>query len=419
MTLPRLLSGPDGEVLSHRRHQEIHGPLPAVADRGGALLIELARAGLRGRGGGEFPLAEKLDAVRGARGAPVIVVNGCEGEPMSVKDRLLLESLPHLVLDGALCCARTLRTADVLIALDETCVRAGDAVERALADRRDLGQGVRPAIVEVPPGYVSGQETAVVRFINGGPALPTHIPPRVTERGVAGRPTLVANPETLAHVALIARRGASWFRQLGTAEEPGSALVTLGGAVRYPGVFEIEYGSTLSSLIAAAGGVSESVRAFLMGGYAGSWVDGAAAAPLRLSRADLRPVGASLGAGIIVALPDSACPAAEVARVAGWLADQSARQCGPCEHGLAAIADGVAAACRGTASPDRLRDIERWSGQVAGRGACAHPDGTTRFVLSALSVFADELQDHLRYGPCDACDGPAILPTPAYRLAAV
>ncbi len=413
-TLPRLLRGFDGEVISYERHQEIHGPL---ADRGITLTAELTRAGLRGRGGGEFPLAEKLDAVRRARGAPVVVVNGCEGEPMSVKDRLLLESLPHLVLDGALCCARTIRAGDVLIAFDETAGPVGDAVEQALAERRDLGRGRKPAIVEVPGGYVSGQETAVVGFINGGPAIPSHIPPRVTERGVASRPTLVANPETLACAALIARHGAAWFRQLGTPEEPGSALVTLGGGVRHPGVFEIEYGSTLSSLIAAAGGLSEPARAFLFGGYAGTWVDAGWESSLRLSRAGLRHTGASPGAGIIVVLPQSGCPVVEVARVADWLADQSARQCGPCVYGLAAIADALAAAAQGTAARDVLRNIQRWSGQVAGRGACAHPDGATRFVASALTVFADELQDHCRHGRCDACDDPPILPTPSFRIA--
>ena len=228
----------------------------------------------------------------------------------------------------------------------------------------------------------------------------------------------MSNAETLSHVALIARHGAEWFRGLGTADEPGSALVTLSGAVRYPGVYEIEFGSLLPSLITAAEGQSEPLRAFLMGGYAGGWVDATAAVGMRLSEASLRPGGGSLGAGIIVALPRSACPVAEVTRVAGWMADESAGQCGPCVNGLGSIADALADVCDGRAGSGALTDIERWTAVVTGRGGCAHPDGTARFVTSALTVFAPEIAEHARHGPCDSCSRRPVLLTPTPRSAA-
>ncbi|HEY3727024.1 MAG TPA: hypothetical protein VGL51_07615, partial [Solirubrobacteraceae bacterium] len=239
MTLPRLLSGAGAETMSYQRHLSIHGELPLRSRRDSGFTAELTRAALRGRGGGAFPLATKLDAVRRARGKPIVAINGCEGEPLSVKDRLLLHSLPHLVIDGALCCAAALGSEEIVIAIDETSIEAAEAVRRALRERPGLP---RTSVVELPPGYVTGQETAVVSFVNGGPAKPVH-GPRVTIRGVDDEPTLMANPETLAHAALIARHGATWFRQLGTAEEPGSILVTLSGAVHRPGAYEIEYGS--------------------------------------------------------------------------------------------------------------------------------------------------------------------------------
>ncbi|MFZ0090550.1 MAG: NADH-ubiquinone oxidoreductase-F iron-sulfur binding region domain-containing protein [Solirubrobacteraceae bacterium] len=411
MTLPRLLTGLQDGPVGFERHLRLHGELPSSSRRASAMVAELMRAGLRGRGGGEFPLATKLEAARRSPGTAVVLVNGCEGEPMSLKDRLLLESLPHLVLDGARCCAELLGTDDVVIAVEETGRPSFDAIEVALAARRDLDADV----LAVPAGYVSGQETALVGFINGGPAIPRHIPPRVTTRGVLGRPTLVANPETLAHAALIARHGAGWFRALGTTEEPGSALVTLSGAVAYPGVFEIEYGCTLASLTDAAGGLSAPARALLVGGYAGTWLDSGMSSSLSFSRTDLRRVGASPGSGVIVALPQSACPVAEVTRVSSWLADQSAGQCGPCVHGLGAIADAMSAVCYGQGAEGALDDIRRWSTQVVGRGACAHPDGAARFVTSAVSVFADELRDHARHGLCDACERRPTLATPTRR----
>jgi NADH:ubiquinone oxidoreductase subunit F (NADH-binding) len=421
MTLPRLLLGAGAATMDYVTHLRVHGELPAGArrSRGGRpapLLAELTRAGLRGRGGGAFPLAAKLDAVQRGKGRPVVVVNATEGEPMSVKDRMLLEALPHLVLDGAYCLADVLGTRDIVIALDES-MRDGDAaVRRAVRERPEAGARTgQPRIVTVPAGYVTGHETAVVNFVNRGVARPVTQPPRISERGVGRRATLLSNAETLAHVALIARHGAEWFRGLGPSDEPGSALVTLSGGIRAPGVYEIEYGSRLDALVRAAGGVSEPVRAFLVGGYAGTWIDAAGAAPVRLSRGGLRSLGASLGAGIIVALPRSACPVAEVTRVAGWMADESASQCGPCVNGLASIADALAEVCEGRAGRDAFSDIMRWSELVIGRGACAHPDGTAAFVTSALRVFTAEFDDHARQGPCDACAGRPVLITPRER----
>jgi NADH:ubiquinone oxidoreductase subunit F (NADH-binding) len=423
MSLPRVLLGVGAEPMSFVTHLSVHGELaPTVrhSRRGlpSPLLSELTEAGLRGRGGGGFLLATKLESVQRARGRPVVVVNATEGEPMSVKDQLLLETLPHLVLDGALLLAADLGTDEVVIAIDESFRAAEDSIRHALRERPEVGRrGMRPRIVAIPSGYVSGQETAIVNFVNNGIPLPMTQPPRIGERGIGRRPTLMSNAETLAHVALIARHGAEWFRQMGPAEEPGSALVTLSGGVRSPGVYEIEHGSHLSGLVRAAGGATEPLRAFLFGGYAGSWVPASAAGKLRLSAASLRPANASLGAGIIVALPQSACPVAEVTRVGAWMANEGARQCGPCINGLGSIADALADVCQGTAGRDAFGDIRRWSELVIARGACAHPDGAARFVTSALRVFSTEFDDHALNGICDACDRRPVLFVPGQRSA--
>jgi NADH:ubiquinone oxidoreductase subunit F (NADH-binding) len=404
---PRLLKEVSAAPMSYERHLRVHGERALGAPE---LLAELKRSGLRGRGGGAFPLATKLDAVRRARGAPILVVNGCEGEPMSAKDRLLLSCAPHLVLDGALWLAAAIAATEVIVAVDRVNVLAGETVEWALAQRPEAGRArKRTHLLWIPSGYVSGHESALVRWCNDGVAKPASAPPRVSERGVARRPTLVVNVETLAHVALIARHGGAWFAARGTDADPGSLLVTVGGAVRHPGVYETDHGASLRSLMAAAGGVAQRPRAFLVGGFAGGWIGGGDARSARLSRRDLRPFGARPGPGVVVALPDSACAVTETARVAGWLAQQSSGQCGPCVNGLGAIAGGLAAVRGGGAG---LENIARWCGLAAGRGACAHPDGAAAFVTSALRVFADELLDHARHGPCEACDRPPVLEVP-------
>jgi NADH:ubiquinone oxidoreductase subunit F (NADH-binding) len=440
--LPRLLAGiPSRGALPLREHLALHGELPALegrglARRGGAssLIEEVERAGLLGRGGAGFPTAAKLRAVaRASRsspggGHPIVVVNGAEGEPASAKDRTLLRSLPHLAIDGALLAATAVGAPDVLLGVCESSPAALDAVARAIDERGSCrGErvgGVQIQLISVPHRYVAGHESALVNHLSGGPALPTFAPPRPFERGVRGCPTLVCNVETLAHLALIARYGSGWFRELGTPEQPGSALVTLAGPVAQPGVYEIEHGSLLSALLDAADGLTAQPRAVLLGGYSGTFIDASHLRELALCDRHLSPFGASLGAGVVVVLSEDACPVAELARLTRWLASQSARQCGPCVFGLDAIASAFEQLAGGGPG-DRLsgsdRRVERdaidrrlrsLAGLVHGRGACSHPDGVARLVSSALEVFAQELADHARHGPCAACARPSELPRP-------
>jgi len=230
---------------------------------------------------------------------------------------------------------------------------------------------------------------------------------------VHGRPTLVQNVETLAHLALIARHGAGWFRQLGTTRDPGTTLVTLSGAVAAPGVYEIEHGMALADLLEVTD-VTDRIAGVLIGGYFGTWLTPEVAHEVRLSNEHLNAYGAALGAGVVVVLGADACPVAETMRVADWFAAESAGQCGPCVHGLDAIAATVRQLATGTASRTAWADLKRWARDLRRRGACQHPDGAIRFITSALRVFELELHDHAHRGPCERCAGPAVLPTPIH-----
>jgi NADH:ubiquinone oxidoreductase subunit F (NADH-binding) len=424
--LPRLLSGiqPRG-ALSLEQHLAVHGPVPGAApgrgrrrarERASSLIDEIERAGLLGHGGAAFPTATKMRAVAvsGTRRHAVVVANGAEGEPASLKDRTLLESLPHLVLDGALLAAEAVGADEVIVCVCESSGAGSDSIARAIEERSAAGSerspGLRLAIV--PSHYVAGQESALVSFLNRGAAKPTFTPPLPFERGVRNRPTLVDNVETLAHVALIARHGSAWFRELGTPSQPGSALVTLSGAIAHPGVYEIEHGAPLSSLIAAAGGATARLHGALLGGYAGSWVSGRLLNGVALSNEHLAPHGASLGAGVVLLLSEDACPVAESARLARWLAGQSTRQCGPCMHGLDALANTIAELAGGVAGARVGARIGQLTALVSRRGACGHPDGALNPILSALDVFEAEFAEHARHGPCAACSRTPELPLP-------
>jgi NADH:ubiquinone oxidoreductase subunit F (NADH-binding) len=391
-------------------HHRVHGPLPRVS---AADLIEgVEQSGLRGRGGADFPTARKLRAVAAARRGTTIVVNGSETEPASAKDRLLLSRLPHLVLDGAVLAAAAVGARDVIVKVGDGATATLRSLESAVSVRD--GDRVQFHLAGGPEGYVTGEESAVVHYLNSGVAKPTFIPPRPYERGYRGRPTLIQNPETLAQIALVARYGAHWYRELGTTADPGSALVTISGAVAAPGVYELAFGTQMTDLLAAAGGSTEPLQALLVGGYFGTWVEAAAAFRLRLAREDLRSVGCSLGSGVLIALGESSCGLHESARVIEYLAAQSAGQCGPCVYGLRAIADSFGALAGGIAHPRERDRVLRWASEVRGRGACHHPDGASRFVQSAISVFGFEIDEH-RGRRCTA--PPAGLPVPRLRAA--
>jgi NADH:ubiquinone oxidoreductase subunit F (NADH-binding) len=398
--LPRLLP-PRPEGL--RGHLARFGPVPYLG-RPGALIADVQAAGLTGRGGAAFPAHRKLAVVASARGPKVVVANGAESEPASRKDETLLHVAPNLVLDGLQLAAEAVGASQAYLYLHQG---TGSGIRQALHERAASRQDwLEVTIADTPPRFLAGQESAVVNRLGGGPAIPVFTPPRVTERGLGGRPTLVQNVETLAHLALIARYGPRWFRALGTQEEPGSMITTCYPASGGCRVIETAIGTPLAALL----GPDEEAQAWLVGGYHGSWLP-APDTGLTLDNSSLRGLGAAVGAGVLAALPADRCGVAETARVVSYLAAESAGQCGPCLNGLPRIAATLAELAGPWPRRNARGDVERWAGLVNRRGACSHPDGTVRFVRSALRVFEPEFRLHER-GHCSAASRRPFLPLP-------
>lgn len=383
---PDLGSGPEGFADHTRR-------LGAPAVSGRALIESLVRSGLTGRGGASFPVGQKWRAVAASKGSRVVVANGAEGEPQSHKDRLLMATRPHLVLDGAFAAARTLHASQVVVYVGEEHGTAWNAMAQALAERPEAERRIG-RMTGAPHRYVAGESSAAVHLIDAGVATPTTTPPHPRERGIAGAPTLVQNVETLANIALIARYGDEWFRSAGRRGGVGTVLITLAGAVKHPGVLEVEAGTTIEEVVTIAGGISEAASAVLLGGYFGSWVPAAQAWELPLDGPTLRSNGLNLGCGVIGVLPASRCGVCDTSRIMRYLAEESSAQCGPCFFGLRALSDACSRIAERGTNRDDIARLKKWSVEVPGRGACKHPDGAVMFLRSALSTFADQFASH-------------------------
>lgn len=384
-------------------HAAFFGPLPQLAPAG-ALTRLLEESGLVGKGGGGFPAARKVDSVEGRR--VVVIANGSEGEPLSRKDAVLLARAPHLVIDGLLLVAHETGSKDVYLYAGPDQLRS---VQRALDERRaDRRRERTVRLVESPQTFLAGEKSAAINRISGGPALPRDRVGHLGAAGLRGRPTLLHNVETLAHIALIARYGPQWFAARGVGGAAGTMLVTTSGDLGFSGVIEVPMGIGLDQLLSRhAQSDLAGLRAVLVGGFHGGWIDAEELSTTTLTSTSMGRLGLTPGAGIMHGLGRSRCGLQASADIVAYLAGQSARQCGPCVNGLPRLADSVAALAlprqRDASAFGAEESARRLAELVTSRGSCKHPDGTARFVRSTLRVFARDIRLHAD-GRCEAND---------------
>ncbi len=385
-----------GQTEDLAAHRARFGPRPDAAGEAGlALLGMLEETGLSGHGGGHFPVARKWrTALRSGRFGGLLVANGAEGEPESGKDRVLLHTVPHLVFDGLACAAETLGMTEAVLWLHQGADGLPRMLRDAIRERRVEGLAdpdIRIALA--PTRYLSGESSAALRALSGGPAMPSfrRIPAAID--GYRGQRAVVHNVETLARIGLLARTGVRGHRP--------SALVTVN--TRYEQtVLELAVTATIGEAVASGGWTQPPPQAVLVGGYGGTWLPWPLAARLRLDEKELQAAGASLGAGVLSPLAAYECGIVRAAEIADFLAEEGAGQCGPCRYGLPAIAKGLTALAGGRADAGQLQELQALTTLVDGRGACHHPDGAARQVRSALHTFASDAARHSKGLPCAA-----------------
>jgi NADH-quinone oxidoreductase subunit F len=392
---------------------------------------ELARSGLRGRGGAGFPTATKLRSVREAVGRHrYAVANGAEGEPGTFKDRAILRANPYQVVEGLAIAAHAVESSEVFIALKASFERERERVLDAVTAMEQAGLlgDLSVGIVAGPEEYLYGEEKALLEVIEGNDPLPRWLPPYLhglfatapqlgwtphePETGHRGahesNPTAVNNVETLANVAHILARGADWFRSFGTAESPGTVVCTVVGDVERPGVLEVELGTPLREVLDAHGAprAGRAVKAVLSG------VTNAVLTAERLdtpcSYEGFARAGSGLGAAGFIVYDDTTCMVDVAALLSRFLWVESCGQCPPCKLGTGEITRALDEIAAGTAERESLEAVNHWLDVVADGNRCFLPVEAQQMIASLVREFPEDFDAHL----AETCPSPRQLDVP-------
>ena len=337
----------DGPAIGLGRRDDT---LADYAARGGLELLrqlpsneriveELKASGLTGFGGAGFPTGVKWEAVSREPAPRYVVVNADEGEPGTIKDRYVMELRPHLFVEGMVIAMRFAEASAGFVYIREEYATARERIARALEEFRQAGllDGRSVEIVVGAGAYIAGEESAMLESMEGRRAMPRLRPPFPAQVGYLGRPTLINNVETLAHVPAILAKGGEWWAGLGRRETPGSRLWSVSGAVARPGCYEAPSGITTRELVDEhAGGFTDEVGAVVPGGAA-SGILPPSALDVPLTRDALREYGAGVGSAAVQVFPARYSPLRLLAETMRFFAEESCQKCTPCRIGNRAL----------------------------------------------------------------------------------
>ena len=390
------------------------GLTKALALQPRAIIEEIKRSGLRGRGGGGFPTGAKWQTVADSDpgATKYAVCNAAEGEPGTFKDRWLMRRNPYQVVEGLAIAAFAVGAERAYIALKRAFEPEREAIRRAIEEMTAAGLlgAFQIDVHEGPDEYLFGEEKGLMEVLEGNLPMPRILPPY--QEGLfatAGspNPTLVNNVETLANVPFILHAGADAFRSSGTEGSPGTMLFTVSGDVRAPGVYELPLGTPIRTLVSEIGGgppEGRSVKAIFPGASAG--VLTAAHLDLAMDFDELKAAGSGLGSGGFIVYDDSACIVRALGDFSRFLWVESCAQCPACKAGSGDITKALERIERGEGTDLDLNTALERTNTVTGGQRCALPTGEAVLVASCITAFDEEFREHLER----ACPRPRPLP---------
>ncbi len=372
-------------------------------------------AGLRGRGGAGFPTGKKWQFAREAPGEPrYLVLNGGEVEPGSKKDRVLLEILPHLVLEGTILGAYAIGAAKAYLYINARYDVATQSINDALTEAKSAGYwgdkvfgndfSLDIEVVAAPHNYVAGEDTAVLDVIEGKKPLPRQKPPFPVTVGLFGKPTAVNNVETLANIAPIVLKGADWYRRFGTAESSGTMIFSLNDDVKRPGVYELPFGTPLRYLIEECGGGikgGKKIKAIMPAAPSSAFLP-ADKLDTPLDHNSMRDAGSALGCGVVRLVAEDSCIVEEVLQIAEFFAAESCGQCPACRMETNTLAMMMKKVQAGQGGQPMLEQFSKILAFNKGKGFCNLIAMPGPPIESALKLFPADFEAHLTTGKCPA-----------------
>ena len=379
------------------------------------IIRQITDAGLRGRGGAGFPTGKKWSFTREAPEQPrYLVMNGGEDEPGSKKDRILMENLPHLVIEGVVLAAYAIGADKAYLYINANYQAATKCITDALAQGKSagywgqniLGSGfdLDIAMVAAPHNYVAGEDTAVLEVIEGKNPLPRQKPPFPVTVGLFGKPTSVNNVETLANVAPILLRGTDWFRKFGTPDSPGTMIFSLNDDVNSPGVYELPFGTLLRYLIENCGGGMKDgkrIKAIMPAAPSSAYLSpDKLDTPLEPNA--MRAAGSGLGCGVVRLVSEGTCIVEEVLKIADFFTAESCGQCPACRmetNTLSMLMKKVQQGQGGQAIVEQFGKVLAFN---KGKGFCNLIAMPGPPIESALKLFPGDFEAHLATGKCPA-----------------
>jgi NADH:ubiquinone oxidoreductase subunit F (NADH-binding)/NADH:ubiquinone oxidoreductase subunit E len=381
------------------------------------LLAAVKASKLRGLGGAGFPTATKWEAVRRAHGdVKYAVCNGDESEPGTIKDRFIMDRVPHLMIEGMIMAGLVVGARSGIIYIRHeygsqiASVRAevDHCAREGLIGPDVLGSGI-PFDLTVfvsPGGYICGEETALYEALQGNRAEPRNKPPRSAERGLWNRPTLMNNVETFTMVPLIARRGPDWFRSLGRGDSPGVKFVGISGHVTSPGVYEIPMGATVRELLDRAGGVlgGQYLKGFAPSGPSSGYLPPSLIdTPLDFDH--MKTVGSMLGSGAVVICGEDTCMLDMALNAVRFFRNESCGKCVPCRVGTVKLTEILTAIATGRGRREDLELIADLSHSMAEASICGLGQIAPAPIRSVIRHFPEEIEAHVvdRQCPADVC----------------
>lgn len=388
----------------------------------GEVLQEVKASNLQGRGGAGFPAGIKWDVARKAGdGTKYVICNGDEGDPGAFMDRNILESNPHQVIEGMIICAYCVGASLGYIYIRSEYQQAIRRVKKAVRQAREkglLGDLILGSDfcfdLHVFPGagaFVCGEGTALVNSMEGGMGIPEYRPPELALSGYLGKPTVLNNVKTFCYIPHIIRKGAKWFKGIGTPGSPGTAVFALAGKIAAPGLAEVPMGTTLRQLIYDVGGGipgDKNLKAVQIGGPSGGCLPGEAL-DIPVDFDSLKKAGAMMGSGGIIVLNEDDCMVRMARYFLEFTQQESCGKCTFCRLGTRHMLQILDAVSRGEGDMDSLRVLRELAEDVRAGSLCNLGKTAPNPVLTTLKYFFHEYEAHIKEKRCPSLMCPDLI----------